>query len=120
MRTVLDFCIEQRPDAPDSDGQELVLAAADVDSIGISNWLAHLPVDLDNNVVVIWLGDRSAATMAYRAFVQHYEELWYPGADDVWVYGEKDHWLLEIDHEERFAFKRCSTQRSEQVSGRRG
>ena len=106
-KTLLESCTEQRHPLRKADSQSATLNGTDADPVDIANWLAGLPVDLDARVIVIWRGERSAVRMSYRAFIQHYDDLWYPGADDLWVYGEMDHWLLGIDHEERFEFTRC-------------
>lgn len=48
--------------------------------------------------------------MAFRAFVHHYDDLWYPARDDLWVTDLAMAWFLELNHEEVLTFVRSDTE----------
>jgi hypothetical protein len=71
----------------------------------VVRWLLSLPVDLSTTVTVIWPADAVGATLQYRDFAHHFDVLWYPSSDDVWVFApQTDAWLLELNHEEVFSW----------------
>jgi hypothetical protein len=67
-------------------------------------WLHQLPVDMQTAVFVLWPALHSGMSMTFRVFVDLYDDLWYPGSDDVWVRPIAGGWLLELDHEETVRF----------------
>lgn len=79
-------------------------ATRDDDPSSVRRWLRELPVDEGERVLVIWPGLSSGILLAYSGFVEAYDDLWFPGADDVWVRPISGDWLLELDHEEVVRF----------------
>jgi len=67
-------------------------------------WLHQLPIDMQTSVSVLWPAMHSGLSMTFQAFVDIYDDLWYPGSDDVWVRPLAGAWLLELDHEEIVRF----------------
>ena len=67
-------------------------------------WLHQLPVDMQTAVSVLWPAMHSGLSVTFQAFVDVYDDLWYPGSDDVWVRPPSGAWLLELDHEEVIRF----------------
>lgn len=67
-------------------------------------WLSGLPVLPDTSVVVLRPFDKQGARMTFGSFVEHYDDLWYPAADDVLVYWEHGDELsfVVLEHEEAF------------------
>jgi hypothetical protein len=80
------------------------LDAADAEPDEVRAWLSGLPVPPDTSVVVLWPSDKQGARMTFGSFVEHYDDLWYPAADDVLVYWENGDELgfVVLDHEEVF------------------
>jgi hypothetical protein len=80
------------------------LDAADAAPDEVRAWLFGLPVPPDTSVVVLWPLDKQGARMTFGSFVEHYDDLWYPAADDVLVYWENGDELgfVVLDHEEMF------------------
>jgi hypothetical protein len=71
-------------------------AATRLQSVGI----------VDEDVLVCWPAFREGYKMAWRAFVAHLTDLWYPSSDDVVVTSPSRSWLLEITHEEQVRLHR--------------
>jgi hypothetical protein len=80
------------------------LDACDAPRERVIEWLAGLPIPKHDRIVVIWPACRAAVALHYEDFVQHYDDLWYPSADDVWVTDYCRSWWLEVSHEETLAF----------------
>jgi hypothetical protein len=80
------------------------LDAADAAPDEVRAWLSGLPIPPDTSVVVLWPFDKQGARMTFGSFVEHYDDLWYPAADDVLVYWENGDELgfVVLDHEEAF------------------
>jgi hypothetical protein len=56
----------------------------------------------------MWLGMGRAIALPYEEFVEHFDDLWFPGQDDVWLIDDQVTWLLTISHEEVVSFTRFS------------
>ena len=54
----------------------------------------------DSSVVLVWPADRFGVVILYSDFVAHYDDLWYPSRDDLWVTNYSFGWVIEISHEE--------------------
>jgi hypothetical protein len=80
------------------------LDASDKDRDVVIDWLKNLPVPLDERVLVLWPHYRAGIQVAYGVFSDYYDDLWFPSADDLWVVGSMRSWLLQLDHEESFAY----------------
>lgn len=58
-------------------------------------------VPLGRQVVeVVWPFDRVAFRIDYADIVRHYDDLWYPSRDDVWILSPDRTNVVGIDHEE--------------------
>ena len=44
--------------------------------------------------------------MSWELFTSRFDDLWYPGSDDIIVTSPKMSWALEITHEETIRFLR--------------
>src|SRR5512132_848271 len=66
----------------------------------VRGWLRSLPIALDDRVMILWPALQSGIRASYRGFTNAYDDLWFPGRDDIWVCPASGQWLLEIDHEE--------------------
>jgi hypothetical protein len=66
-------------------------------------FLTNLPIP-EEWVRVVWPYERKGVRMRYLDFVRHYDSLWYPSRDDVWLTSEQQGWFLELDHEEIVRF----------------
>ena len=75
------------------------------DPIEAKSWFYSLDL-AERDVTVYWIASREGMQIGLNDFIQHYDDLWYPSSDDVWVTNEKQEWLLELNHEEVFALYR--------------
>jgi hypothetical protein len=75
--------------------------ASDKDPDEVRDWLYGLPKS-STMVSVIWLSVNIGVRIDYHLFVQHYDDLWYPSSDDIWIVN--DNILIELNHEEIFSF----------------
>lgn len=66
--------------------------------------LLSLSIAPSEHVWVIWCSTVSGISVAFGEFVDHYDDLWYPSSDDVWVVDVSLLWLLELNHEEFLVF----------------
>jgi len=80
------------------------LDAGDESRDEIITWLRGLPISPELRVIVCWPHYRAAVRLRFGDVARHYDDLWYPSADDVWITDERTSWLLQLDHEERLAF----------------
>lgn len=69
----------------------------------VTRWLHQLPLRDAIGVFVLWPHYTAGIEMNYRDFNDHYDDLWFPSADDVWVIDKGKSWLLQLDHEEMFS-----------------
>lgn len=76
----------------------------DDDAQEVRRWLWELPIMAEVPVYILWPALRSGISTGFGEFVEVYDDLWLPGADDVWVQPPSTDWLLELDHEEVFRF----------------
>lgn len=79
--------------------------ASDASRESVVQWLMQLAKD-SAKVDVVWYSVNEGLSMLYSHFVCHYDQLWFPGADDVAVVDANRSWVLLLDHEEQFIFKR--------------
>jgi hypothetical protein len=84
---------------------ESTIDAANLDRCDIIAWLKTLPIGWDESVVVFWRSFRCGVQMAFKDFALHFDDLWYPASDDVWVSSNAHDWLLDLGHEETFVFR---------------
>ncbi len=84
--------------------------ASDLTPSQVRQWLAGLPVGLDEEASVVWVADRIGARMTFGAFVSNFDDLWFPAMDDVVVLLDSRQALdvLVLDHEERITFSRVN------------
>jgi hypothetical protein len=77
---------------------------SDIDSKAeVLDWFQTLGIQ-DHEVDVYWISSQEGIHIEYANFVLSYDDLWYPGADDVWVTDSARTWVLELNHEEIFSF----------------
>ncbi len=86
--------------AKGAEGATTTFDASDADRDEVIAWMKSL--NLGNPVVeVFWLADRAGLAMRLDDFIEHYDDLWFPSADDVCIADAAREWMLEIDHEEK-------------------
>jgi hypothetical protein len=63
---------------------------------------AHLSSFVENEgmAYVVWMSTWEALQIESWALVQHYDELWLPGADDILMQPDRGKEILLLDHEE--------------------
>jgi hypothetical protein len=66
----------------------------------VIDWIRALNLRAEDWVYVFWTADREGICINLPHFIEHYDDLWYPGADDVWVCPSSEEWVLEFSHEE--------------------
>jgi hypothetical protein len=66
--------------------------------------LRSLPIPKDAMVTVLWPYDRVGARLPLQRVIDALDDLWYPGADDIWITDSSHTWLILVDHEEHLAF----------------
>jgi hypothetical protein len=72
----------------------------DAGSQEVRAWMTQQIPCLDDRIYLISLATREVVALVAREFVDKYDEIWYPGADDlVIVQGDV---CIEMDHEEVF------------------
>jgi hypothetical protein len=67
----------------------------------MAQWLSGLGLN-ESTVRVVWPQESAGLLMPYALFLECFDELWFPSADDVVVITEAGDRLLEISHEEVF------------------
>lgn len=82
--------------------QELNLYEEDEESVRI--FLESLVIPEDENIYLLWIVENTGITIKYGEFVDHFDDLWYPASDDIWVMNDNLEWLLQISHEEIATF----------------
>jgi len=60
--------------------------------------------DLGETVCVVWCYEAAAVEMLYSDFVEHFDDLWYPARDDVWLLSFSERSFLAMSHEEFLLF----------------
>jgi hypothetical protein len=73
---------------------------ADDERAVVKEWIRVLNLRADDWVSVFWIADREGISTSLNTFVEHYDALWHPGADDVWIFPLSEEWVLEFSHEE--------------------
>ena len=68
----------------------------------------HGPAEGDL-ALVLWPSDAVGARVAFGDFVEHLDDLWAPGRDDVVVVSADRSRIVTFDHEERLAFSGVGT-----------
>jgi len=48
----------------------------------------------------VWPWDRVGCELDSHEFVQHYDDLWYPSSDDMWIGWKGSELLIQLNHEE--------------------
>ena len=69
----------------------------------IIDWLQKRRKDLEPRVYIYWLSDQEGVEMGFDDFVSHFDDLWYPSADDVWITNQERTAVVELNHEEIFS-----------------
>ena len=83
----------------------ILLDAAESSKAEMTLWLNDLDIEGTSEVLVIWPHYRAGIELTFRDFVLTFDELWYPGADDIWILPKDRKWLLEFSHEEILSFR---------------
>jgi hypothetical protein len=76
----------------------------DVSDDETRNMLSKLPILLDAQVNLVWASQGAGIIIPYLTFIKYFDDLWYPGSDDIWIYEDGMEWILEISHEEKITF----------------
>lgn len=77
---------------------------SDMDPEQVMTVIGILDVPGDEPVLVLWPSYQTGISTLYSEFVKHYDELWYPSSDDVWITDQYYTWLIIFDHEEVVTF----------------
>ncbi|MGP3985643.1 hypothetical protein [Streptomyces sp. 3N207] len=74
----------------------------------LQSWLLAQNVDIDAEVLGVWLSDGLAARASYGKFVEVIDDLWYPSSDDVAIIALNPNGMdvIIIDHEEKISLTR--------------
>jgi hypothetical protein len=80
--------------------------ASDSDPERVRQFLRSLGISAMDRVLVLWRSQHVCVRIDFSTLCEHYDDLWYPSSDDVWVTDASRSWLLEIDHEEQITFRR--------------
>lgn len=89
---------------PDSgDGSLLrskVFDATDATREDVIGWVRtlRLPSGL---IHAYWVADEQGVAIELDDFLHVFDEVWFPGADDVWITRKGEPWVLDFDHEEK-------------------
>ncbi|WP_369193420.1 hypothetical protein [Streptomyces djakartensis] len=62
--------------------------------------------EVSPEVIALWPADQAAARVRYTDLVNHIDDLYYPGMDDLLVFAERRgvQLVILLDHEERLYF----------------
>jgi hypothetical protein len=75
------------------------LDAVDLGPSQVVAWLRGLRVGCQ--IRVVWPSHREGLRSTMDTWIQHFDDLWYPAAEDVWIAPENAlDWVLEFSHEE--------------------
>lgn len=78
----------------------------DMDAAEVRSLLIKWGCQGTQRCYLIWLADNEGVESDTASFVQYYDELWLPGSDDVWVAETNLNWLIFMDHEEVFEYRK--------------
>jgi len=81
------------------------LDARDIDLPDIRAWLTANGA-VDEKVDLLWLADGTGAELQLSDVLDRWEDLYYPGADDIAIEPHSHSYLLIVDHEERLTLLR--------------
>jgi len=71
----------------------------------VRKWLYQRGVPFKRRVFLSWDSTEAAVT-TWKMFVKYWDELWYPGSDDLAVFDESLSWALFLWHEGEAFFAR--------------
>ena len=66
----------------------------------VRSYLLSLGIPADERVTAVWLSTRAGIALRFADLVRHYDDLWFPSRDDLWVTNQAMSWFVGIDHEE--------------------
>jgi hypothetical protein len=69
----------------------------------VRKWLYQRGVPFQHPVFLSW-SDTEAAMTTWKMVVKYWDDLWYPGSDDLAVFDESLSWALFLWHEEEAFF----------------
>jgi hypothetical protein len=73
----------------------------DEDELGLGEWLAQLPVEHNEHVVLSWSPTLAVET-AWSLVLCRWSAFWYPSSDDLDVFPAAGNWLLQASHSGRY------------------
>jgi hypothetical protein len=73
---------------------------SDLDQLEIQTFLRSLPFGNDK-ILVIWVFESFGIQLPFNLFCKYFDELWFPGSDDIWICDTQYLYCLEISHEEK-------------------
>jgi hypothetical protein len=76
---------------------------ADAEPEEVRRLLFSLPINTRSQVLVLWPSYHEGIRIPYGLFVDHYDDLWYPSSDDIWILHDADS-MIDISHEEEVTF----------------
>ena len=71
----------------------------DRDETAGRRFLASLDVPIHERCTVIWVGEHEGLRMPVDLCFRFFYDVWYPGADEIWILPESRRWVIECDHE---------------------
>ena len=83
--------------------KEAALVASSHEPETVRRWLGELPIK-EEVVYIYFVSDKQGIRLSFNLFIKHYDDLWFPSSDDVWITNKSLSWLLELDHEEVFTY----------------
>ena len=69
----------------------------------VRKWLYQRGIPFKHRVLLSWSNTEAAVT-TWKMFVRYWDDLWYPGSDDLAVFDESLGWALFLWHEEEAFF----------------
>ena len=75
--------------------------ASNASPLEVREWLDGLRIS--GVVDITWIGINESIRLDFSVFATFYDDLWFPGSDDVWITSSSMNWLLEFSHEEVFS-----------------
>jgi hypothetical protein len=76
------------------------VATSDLTNDQVRTLLRRFGDRLGERVLALWYWDVVAAFLNYRDFVEYFDDLWLPSAEDLWLVGGRERAFLTLNHEE--------------------
>ncbi len=68
------------------------------DEINFSDLLVSQGIDLRKEIYIDWYRFDDIDRMELSLFTRYFEDIWYPGADDIYIYDDSFSWFILVAH----------------------